>query len=159
MVCDKIIGFGQSGYDLYKELHQNPYNQFIHGIGMPFTILGVFIWLPALLGFFKDSARIFNYCLTLVFCAYYVSWDPVGGLLCLLFYRFYIADCIRYTQMTKRNRRQSIAIGFVGMLFFIGLQEGIGHTFFEEKNSDLCQLPNSIIIAPIFGMRALFFMA
>lgn len=152
--CDKILAIQQDGYDLYKELHQDPINQYIHGIGMPFVGLGLFIWLPALLKYYKSSAEFLNMAIVLSYYLYYLTWDPPGAVLCYTLY-FCIQSALPYRYFTKRNRYKLLTIGFSIMSISLIAQEIIGHSLFEQKNSNLCHVPNSIMIAPLFGVRAL----
>lgn len=41
---------GLEGVNYYAEVHQSKWNSYIHTLGMPFTIYGMLLWIPALCG-------------------------------------------------------------------------------------------------------------
>ena len=158
--------FGQCGYDLYAEIHQNYYNQLIHGLFMPMLAFGVFMGLPAL---FNQSSRAFQRqtCavaqsqtvlaqayLYIAYLMYYLSFDPLGAVMTAIIYAFplYLATTKIYYPW---QRWRDVGIGLMWVFLAVIIQEVFGHTLFEQINSDLWQVPNSILIAPLFGARCL----
>lgn len=146
---------GQCGYDLYAEIHQNYVNQLIHGLFMPFVVYGTLLGVPALLGFSGNKALEMAGYIYTSYLMYYLTFDPLGMFLSALMY----TPCLYFVNKesyTPQDRWRIFSRGVGWLLAAVGIQEIIGHTLFEEVNSDLWQLPNSILIAPIFGARCLF---
>ncbi len=149
------ILFGQDSYNLYAEIHQNDYNQLIHGLFMPGVAYGIFLGLPAIFNQKGMVAHKLQYAIYLAYALYYVTFDHMGALFSvLLYYPFMWLASNEYKTMYDRKKLiiKAIFVMFVSLV----IQEGIGHTFFEDTNSHLEDLPNSILIAPLFGARSFF---
>jgi uncharacterized membrane protein YGL010W len=147
------IEFGQAGIDLYRELHLNETNAYLHAAFMPFVVAGIFRGLPALLKMYGTSALRLQYLIFVTYIAYYASFDIPGAAFACVYYiipLLYATNALH----TERFRGVNIEIGLWLLLFSLGIQEFIGHSMFEHKNSDLWQIPNSILIAPIFGSNS-----
>lgn len=146
---------GQCGYDLYAEIHQSYGNQLLHGLFMPFVVYGTFVGLPALFNQISLSACLTHLAIYFAYMIYYVSFDPLGGVLSAILYYPALEFALSHRYIPE-ERWQNVAKGLGWIFFAVAIQEGIGHTLFESTNSDLWQLPNSILIAPIFGARCFF---
>ena len=147
--------FGQCGYDLYAEIHQTYGNQLMHGLFMPFVVYGTFIGIPALFNIYPMSSNIMQIGIYMSYMLYYLTFDPVGAVFSLILYYPALIASLRY-DYTPQMRWLNVAKGLAWILGAVAIQEGIGHTLFEHTNSDIWQLPNSILIAPIFGARCFF---
>ena len=146
---------GQCGYDLYAEIHHNYFNRLIHGLFMPVLVYGFFLGFPALFGRTGQRAWIASWYLYCLYFAYYTSFDITGGFLSATLYAYPLYLVSQRVYYPER-RWWDIGLSLLWIFGAVGIQELFGHTFFEETNSDLLQLPNSILIAPIFGARCLF---
>lgn len=147
---------GSCGYDLYAELHQNYWNRLIHGIFMPFLVYGVFNGIPAVL----SQTNYMNTVMTKIYIyvgylSYYLFFDPIGSVMtCITYFPALYFSMKKEYSVEKRWTDIGEAIMLISFSVFI--QEIVGHTIFENKNSDLVQVINSILIAPLFGARSLF---
>lgn len=154
-----LFRWGKEGYDLYHELHLNYGNQMIHGLFMPFVVYGIFVGLPAFFVKTDAGATRFRVAIWATYLAYYSSFDVVGATLCGQFYLpalWYLSVYQPYYYHHNSGRIQAIMWGLIFLFGAVGIQEFFGHTFYEERNSNLWELPNSIAIAPLFGIRCLF---
>ena len=165
---------GPDGYQIYKDMHQDPVNRFIHGVGMPFVVVGVWL-MTAILPFVRSRKDLWlaNLVLTTSYGIYYaaakvapVAWifscDIFYTILLSLLHIYYVAGNMRWENewKAKINADAKARYFMNGLYMFcislFVLQEGIGHTFFEKQNSNIWVLPTSIVISPLFGFRALF---
>lgn len=143
-----------AGYELYSQIHQNYWNRLVHTVGMPFAVYGFLRGAPALIGFTGNDANMLQLAIFYFYIFYYMSWDFTGAVLtAMLFYpSIYFAFSHKYKLNTEY---QNIIMGFGTMILALLFQEIIGHCYFEESNSILIQIPNNILIAPIFAARSL----
>ena len=81
-----VFRFGKAGFDLYKELHLTRTNEIVHGLGMPFVVLGVFLWLPAFLRLNTVKSRQLTQFIYFAYLIYYGLFDPKGMILCSIVY-------------------------------------------------------------------------
>ena len=147
---------GSCGYNLYAELHQNYWNRLIHGLFMPFVVYGVFNGTPAVL----SQTNYMNTVMTKMwiyigFLSYYLLFDPVGSVMSAIVY-YPVLHFSLQKHYTAENKWKDIRESILWISFAILVQELFGHTLFESVNSDLYQVFNSILIAPLFGARSLF---
>lgn len=170
MVCfGSIICFGRESLALYAEMHHNHMNQVIHGMGMPFVGYAVFGGVPLIYNRVKRllglespvNATQLRTSIFLAYIIYYWSFDTIGAIVTAGTYLpFLILANKEYNGipgLTKGGLIEWMMIWFyiMVMTLAIGIQEGIGHSLYEKRNSFLLQLPNSVLIAPLFGTRAI----
>ncbi len=146
---------GQCGYDLYAEIHRNYVNQQIHGVFMPMVVYGTLIALPALCNRFSYEAIFMQLCLFSMYLIYYLTFDVMGALMSISVYTPFVYWAMIYPHRYDR-RWYNVSVGMGYMVVALVIQEIFGHTLFEGANSDLSQVPNNILIAPIFGARSIF---
>lgn len=149
-----IYRTGWDGFNLYYEIHTNWYNQLIHGFTMMVVAGCTFTGLPALFGLSTYPARMMQIGIFASYLMYFASFDWIGAVwaFCIYF------PILAFTQCKTYNREQRVNNVFYNLivgLSTVGLTELIAHTFIEEKNSNLWELPNSIAISPLFGVRSL----
>jgi uncharacterized membrane protein YGL010W len=146
--------WGQCGYDLYAEIHNDPTNRLVHGIFMPFLVYGFLYGLPALLRLGTRSAHALQVVIFYTYNIYYYTFDSIGASLTTVIYFLPTYAALRHNYRPTMWR-QDLLYGAMWLFGAVGIQELFGHTLFEQINSDLLQLPNSIVNAPLFGARAL----
>lgn len=152
--------FGTEGYNIYKEMHHNNINRVIHGIFMPLLVYGLFLGLIPQLTSSKANARKIVNIITSLYILHYLTFDPLGALLVIANYSP-VLICVFYTwgsinmKFDRMEYMPYFITGFSCVMFSLIIQEGIGHTIFEQKNSNLFVLPTSILMAPLFGVRGL----
>lgn len=146
--------FGRAGYDLYAEIHQDYYNQWLHGLFMPGVVFGTLLGLPSIFNLRVHNAYALQTIIVAMFFTYYSLFDYKGAILCLLHNWVGWQLAQNFYVWYPRVKNLMIAGGtFVVCLF---IQEAIGHTFYEKINSDLWQIPNSISMAALFGSNCFF---
>jgi uncharacterized membrane protein YGL010W len=170
MVCiGSIVCFGRESLALYADMHHNWVNQIIHGVGMPFVGYAVFGGVPLIYNRLRRKLGLRLYCsanqlrvaIYLSYLIYYWSFDLIGAIVTGLTYLplFVLADFeyngIPGLRLGGLIEWMMIWFYILVLVVSIGFQEGVGHSLYEETNSILIQLPNSILIAPLFGTRAL----
>ena len=153
-----FLGFygGNEGYEIYKNMHHSPTNRMIHGIFMPCVSYAILYGIPAMIYKNYNQARRLTSLIYLFYLFYYLSFDFTGGVLAGIIY----APCLIWypTSFFDAPKQRSRTIRWCWLLFIFGLlvQELIGHSIYEQRNSDLTVLSTSILIAPLFGARAIF---
>ena len=152
--------YGNAGYELYHQIHNSLANQIVHAIGMPFVVYGVLKMLGAVFANNKKTANIIQFSVYLIFLTYYVTFDPIGALVCGVLYGFMLEKIVadtKYSYSTFSGRFKHFTRGFVYFVAALLIQEFVGHSYFEENSSNLWEIPNSITIAPLFGANSLVF--
>jgi len=149
--------YGQEGYDLYAQIHTTLGNQLVHGVGMIFVVYGVFQMMNSFVRT-KQSAADLMLSVYLGYLFYYSWFDPLGAFLSGLVYNLPLKKALYESSSTYSSefRRRNFQKGLIYLIGSILVQEIIGHTLFEQTNSNLWELPNSLIIAPLFGANSLF---
>lgn len=166
----KGLFLGQTAYDIYLDMHHSVANRYIHGLGMPFVVIAVFM---AMCLFCTNAHQLVNLNLFLmaIYFVHYLTFDYVGAVLTLMFYFpiVFILHKLFIPRLTgiqfgnepfsskQKKRMVTVAILMFSISLFV-FQEGIGHTFFEQQNSNVWVFPTSVVISPLFGFRSLFFL-
>ena len=160
MVCfGRILCLGTDALTLYAEIHQSTVNQIIHGLGMPFVGYAIFGGVPLLLAKFRDFRdrslfiHLCQFAIYFFYVIYYSTFDRTGSLTTAMIYAIPLVCAMEDFVGKKYGRGLFHYIKVLAASIFI--QEGVGHLLFEHKSSDLWQLPNSIAIAPLFGVRCI----
>lgn len=152
--------YGNAGYELYHEIHNNLANKLIHGLGMPFVVYGFYKMMGAIFANNQKKASMIQLVIFELFFLYYLTFDPIGSLLCFGIYGYTLervnADT-KYSYSTFTGRFKHFMKGFVILIASLLIQEFVGHSYFEGVNSNLWEIPNSIAIAPLFGVNSLVF--
>lgn len=154
-----VFKFGAAGYELYKTIHMNPMNQMVHGIGMPFVALATFIGIPALFGFYRHDALVVSSNIYSIYLLYYLLFDVSGAVVSGVIYFVPLIIAGLYVNHSPYFRWRNVFMSLCILVVALGVQEYVGHTLYEQKNSIIEHIPNSIAIAPLFGARCIFGMA
>lgn len=144
------IWHGQEGVDVYKEIHQNYYNELTHIIFLPGVFYGIFRGVPALLSLVN-----INYPVTTVlsimciYSSYYAyTIDIFSGATAFLTISPYAFVALEHYNKMDNHMTQSLTIAG-GSLF---IQEVLGHSLFESVNSRLTAdyIFNAIMFSPLY---------
>lgn len=143
---------GEKAIKYYSEVHTKKQNIVVHIIGMPFTILGMTLWIPSLGEMLLDyDPYITQYCLFLYYLGLYsyIRYD----------------DCIYYCFMyypTIMIGNQLYISGFYSLLYGLLLstsalvfQEIVGHNWGGDAPSRPEGVLNAIFYAKYFSARSL----
>ena len=142
---------GLEGVNYYAEVHQSKWNSYIHTLGMPFTIYGMLLWIPALCGLKSTDAHRLQKCSYIVYGIHYILICPKIGFLYGLFYGIPTWLAIRtYHSGQKRSLlfRNGLVIAFGALLF----QEVVGHYGGGDQPSRLEGILNAILYAMYYSL-------
>ena len=148
----KKCGFliGQEGVNYYAEVHTTELNSYIHTLFMPFTIYGMFLWIPRFLNLSLYNSIMFNICLYVAYMTHYILIDPLIGLI-LCFYYFIPLNYAYLTYM-RVNMHKLFKIGLAVSTIALTIQEIFGHMLAGDPPSRLEAIFNAILYAPYFSI-------
>lgn len=142
----------QEGVDHYAEIHTSYLNCVIHTIFMPYTMFGMFLWIPALLRLNPRKAYILRLNVIIFYIGLYLRISAETTLLvCLHYFNAYIFSVKIYAHYPNLLLR-------IGLLFSISsliIQEIIGHYLGGDEPSRLLSIPNAILYAPYYSVSNL----
>ena len=169
------------GVNYYGEAHLTRWNAYMHTLGMPFTIYGMLLWIPALFRLNEKQAYQFQYALYFLYGGHYITVSKIIGLLYYLFYYQvvkmgqqqykikYINNKKNYENKTNHNQLSILRnhvntsvylpIFFEGFLIsFLALtfQEVAGHYYGGDIPSRFEAIPNAILYAMFFSVSHIF---
>ena len=148
-----IIGMRNQwdGISYYAEVHRSKWNSVIHTLFMPYTILGFYISIPAILGLSPDTALIFKlYVMTFYFGLYSQISLNVAILCCVMYYLPFILSTRLYFELQSRIWR--ILIGLLVSTTSLAIQEYVGHYLGGDNPSRTVAVPNAIFYAMFFSI-------
>ena len=152
------------GVDYYAEVHHSFQNKLCHTIGMPFTMFGAFLWIPALLfGEFPSyyHYKKYNYyilsehfrnCILMIYIGMYAQIDILMTLFVIAFY--YPSYYYSMVMYRKLSRLQNFTIGLTTMVVALYFQELVGHKWGGDPASRIAFYPifNAVLYAPWFSV-------
>ncbi len=164
---------GKKAIIYYAEAHLSKFNSYIHTIFMPFSILGILIWLSALFKLTPNMAKYFMWKLYYFYGGLYLNINPANTLVYYIIYYFvtykasiYYNKCYNkyiYTSLFswKYNGNSYIytrlfIIGFFISFISLTIQEIIGHKYGNDIPSRLSGVPNAILYAKYFSISHFF---
>jgi uncharacterized membrane protein YGL010W len=148
-----IIGMRNQwdGIAYYAEVHRSKWNSVIHTLFMPYTMLGFYISIPAILGLSQNSAFIIkSYIMTFYFGLYSQISLKVSLLCGIMYYIPFILSTRLYSELY--DRLSLILFGLFISTVSLGIQEYIGHYLGGDKASRLEAVPNAIFYAMFFSV-------
>jgi hypothetical protein len=169
------------GVNYYGEAHLTRWNAYMHTLGMPFTIYGMLLWIPALFRLNESQAHQLQYALYFIYGGHYMVVDRFIGLLYYLFYYQvvkmgqqqykikYITNKKNYENKTNHNQlsilrnnlNKSIYLpifieGFLISFLALTFQEVAGHYYGGDIPSRFEAIPNAILYAMFFSVSHIF---
>lgn len=147
----------QTGVDFYAEVHQSFWNALIHTFFMLGTMLGMFLWVPALLNCNIEDAKKYRNFTCCVYIGHYIQIDFFTTfLVCLWYYKVYkYSEKLYETNYRKRKSNLLYGLLFASVSLFI--QETLGHYIGGDPASRLTFWPifNAVLYAPYFSIAHL----
>ncbi len=135
--------------DYYAEVHQSSFNSMIHTMFMPFTMYGMFMWIPGLLGLYWYEARKLRDFLLMVYLVHYARISIIGALLTVGLYIYpYSRSNVDYYKLGPRS---SFLRGISFSICALAIQEIIGHYLGGDPASRPEAVPNAILYAPYYS--------
>lgn len=178
---------GIDGVNYYGEAHLTKWNSWMHTIGMPFTIFGMIVWIPALLrlkpSIGEQVAKMLfytygghylriNIIMTLFYYLIYIVPVNLGN----KYYRNYYIKNTKKTEIIENEKKQEstttlslskkINNDVYNKLLMQGLgisttalvfQEIVGHWVGGDIPSRFEAIPNAILYAKLFSIHHLFY--
>ena len=138
------------GVDYYAEVHTTRWNAYIHTIGMPFTIYGMLLWIPAVLCKSSYDANRLQKSLYIMYMCHY---SIINVYITLGIMLMYIAPLLLSIEKVYDNYNSihlfmyGFSISFIALVF----QEIVGHYYGGDELSRLEAIPNAIIYAMYFS--------
>jgi hypothetical protein len=137
----------QKGVEYYAEVHTTHQNIAAHMVGMPFTIYGMLLCLPAFFWYTLENAWRMQCGLYFLYLGHYIRINRETALVYLLMYTPPLALSIRhYTP------------GFGGFMYgslisasALAFQEYVGHYLGNDPPSRPEAIPNAIVYAMYFS--------
>lgn len=143
---------GIKGVNYYSEVHTTNLNCIIHSIFMPFTIYGMFLWIPQVCIPYNIRNYVninkFNYLLYITYMSHYIYINIYIGLLVSLYYSIPL-----YYSINKTSLKRGLLISSTALI----IQEIFGHWISGDDPSRLEAIPNAIIYAPYFSISHFFY--
>ena len=138
------------GVEYYAEVHTTRWNAYIHTIGMPFTIYGMLLWIPALLCKSSYDANRLQRSLYIMYMCHYLIINVYITLGIML---MYITPLILSIEKVYGNydRKYLFTYGFSISFIALVFQEIAGHYYGGDEPSRLEAIPNAIIYAIYFS--------
>jgi len=135
---------GQAAVNYYAEVHTQPLNSKIHAIFMPLVMLGMFLWIPAMLHLqkFASEMRVF----TIFF--YFGLYLPIDPGVAMTFAMIHLG---MFVIAQLYNPKYTIRHGLFLSLTALVIQELFGHFLSGDPASRLEAIPNAIGFAPFFA--------
>lgn len=146
----------QKGIDYYAEVHQSNWNSMIHTYFMPLTMLGMCVWVPAVLNLnYRDAFKLQNY----VFVFYFGLYLRISPLIAILFSMYYLPTFTYggsiYKVLVFRKKRLicGLSIAIVALL----IQETFGHYSGGDNPSRIEGVINAILYAPYYSVSHIIY--
>ena len=100
---------GQAGVDYYAEVHMSRLNSYIHTAFMPFTIYGMFLWIPRALNLsFYDSLH-FDMCIYVAYMTHYMTINAWVGMVACLYY--FVPLVLAYVTHMRVGMHRLLGVG------------------------------------------------
>jgi uncharacterized membrane protein YGL010W len=145
-----VFEHGENGIAQYEKLHRNKNNQIIHMIGMPFVVYSMFILIPSLFDLYYLPGSLTAVMIFGIYVVYYASFNTANAICNFYFY----LPSLLFAISSLYNPYPYFSLYALALFtVLMVIQELIGHTFFEHANSNLYELPNSIVFAPAFATK------
>lgn len=139
----------QDGVDYYAEVHTSFWNSCVHTIFMPLTMLGMFIWIPALFNLSSVGALWLKCIVSSWYLGFYARISIPNAIVVLVVYSFpFVWSGELYNQLKQRQR---LIYGLSVAVVALVCQEFLGHYWGNDQPSRLEAIPNAILYAVYYS--------
>jgi len=162
IICGLLIGpllsslgvlVYHEGVDYYGQVHLSFWNSLIHTIFMPFTYLGINLYVPALFGI-RDSWCIYLISFTIYMTHYFII-EPITAILTTIYY--YPIILIAYNIYMKKitSNMGYIILGLIISSTALIIQEYYGHYIGGDDPSrmNFNSIFNAILYAKFYSIH------
>jgi hypothetical protein len=144
----------QEGVEHYREAHYSKLNCYVHTIGMPFTVLGLSIFISGIFKLTNSQAVVFRNATLLVYLSHYMQINFIIGVSTYLL--FYIATIPLLYIYNEKYRFKMMLYGFIMSFVALSFQEYFGHYLGGDIPSRFESIPNAILYAMYFSVYHIF---
>jgi hypothetical protein len=135
----------QEGYNQFRKCHGNCINGYLHAIGMPLAVSGVFLVVRAVSDN-ADFTRHVHIVVTTAYLALYLTYEA-SRLSPWIFYVLYLSifEGILYRRLYSHPhwaRTSYLMAGIALIVMNVGALEAIGHGWFEHHHSYVLEFFN-----------------
>ena len=158
-----LLGFkvGQEGVAYYGEVHQQSWNCYMHTLGMPFTIYGMQLWIPAILTNNIVDANKLQKSLYLGYLTHYGLINTKIASIYIPFYGLPTYSAIQKYKNTditfEKNRFNLFCYGFMISFLALLFQEVAGHWYGGDEPSRFEAIFNAILYAKYFSISHMIY--
>lgn len=157
------------GYETYRSIiHRNCITGILHTIFMPIACVGFFICLYCLFSWYcirqydkynvstdaKKLTKCVLYIIQLSMLIGYLQFDPLFGVLSMVFYFLIINSIIDHLADANTTL---FNFGLLLLGGSIVVMEFIGHWYLEDHASNLYEFFNSVYFTPLYGIKSLVY--
>ena len=147
----KYMLTSDKGVQYYKEAHLSRWNAWIHSLGMPISMYGMLLCIPALFKLNPKKAKKMMWILYYFYGGHYLRMNIKN---CFLYYVMFFPS----VYMANKNYKKSIALnenlfkkGALIATSSLTFQEIIGHWIGNDIQSRFEAIPNAILYAMYFA--------
>lgn len=140
----------RAGY-YYGEVHKKELNIWMHIVGMPFTVYGILLWLPAIFQLSYASAHILQNMIYIMYIGHYMTFDVPVALFTSVMYApsLYFAHDSYF--LWQSALWEGLGVSTTALIF----QEALGHYLSGDPQSRIEAVPNAIVYAVYFSAKSL----
>ena len=151
-LLSKFMLVGDKAINYYAEAHLSKWNSWIHTLGMPFSMYGMLLWIPALLNLNPAKAKLFIVGIYFFYGGHYIRISKLGALLYFLQYYLTIKFALKkWNSPKKPSNLKLLTNGLIISSTSLCCQEFFGHWLGGDIASRPKAVPNAMIYAMYFS--------
>lgn len=165
------------GVQYYGEVHHSYWNSVVHTLFMPFTMLGMYLWVPALFNLNESKSLILKWRVMLLYIGLYSRISIFNTIAIIAVYYFpYVYSTVVYNDLYKygffnlllvdeyylqnkkiiNNGKKCLLFGIAISFTSLFIQETIGHYLGGDEPSRIEAVPNAVLYAVFYSVSHLF---
>jgi len=141
---------GQPGVDYYAQVHSSALNAYVHTLFMPFTIYGMFLWLPRVFDLSLYDSLHFDTCIYVAYMTHYLTIRKFVGLLACAYY--FVPLVGAYVTHLRVNLSNLFYLGVGVSALALLIQEVFGHWYSGDPLSRGDGVFNAILYAVYYSV-------
>ena len=141
---------GQAGVDYYAEVHTSSLNSYIHTAFMPFTIYGMFLWIPRVLNLSLYDSIHFDMCIYMAYMTHYMMINVWVGLAACVYY--FVPLVFAHAAHMRIGMHRLFGFGLATSVLALLIQEVFGHWYSNDPPSRGEAVFNAILYAVYYSV-------
>lgn len=141
----------QAGIDYYAQVHPSALNSYVHTIFMPFTIYGMFLWLPRVFDLSLYDSIHFDTCIYVAYMTHYLMISRFVGLLACAYYFVPLVGAYVTHMRVDMSKLFYLGVGVSTLALLI--QEVFGHWYSGDPPSRGEGVFNAILYAVYYSVH------